>query len=193
MKPSGTDSIEDFSVLTPILPVPIPHLTESFFTFFYGQFSSIEIHSTKRSFRPHLTSLDWALLSSDVVSIQIHFGKCSFYSHQEGQSYQSQERFTPIEIATTDDYSEIRTFIHIVKFYYKTSPTLHTEGWFWLRNYRWFYHADAWWEDPNSTFDGCIVICNYRLDPVNLNTFSSQFHLIQTFTKISAFFLSFQC
>ena len=34
---------------------------------------------------------------------------------------------------------------------------------------------------------------NYRLGPVNSNTGNSKFHLIQTFFKISATFLSFQC
>ena len=38
-----------------------------------------------------------------------------------------------------------------------------------------------------------ITLINYRLGPVNSNTVNSKLHLIQTFFKISATFLSFQC
>ena len=40
---------------------------------------------------------------------------------------------------------------------------------------------------------GNYVKSQYRLGPVNSNTVNSKFHLIQTFIKISATFLSFQC
>ena len=64
----------------------------------------------------------------------------------------------------------------------------------------------GWGTLPISKASTCYVACGvplvfmqedslvkYRSDRVNSNTVNSNFHLIQTFTKISASFLSFQC
>ena len=50
------------------------------------------------------------------------------------------------------------------------------------------YAVVKWGRFQNMTFS-----VPYRFGPVNSNMVNSKFHLIQTFFKISATFLSFQC